>query len=142
VGLEGSAASEVPLPPPDRQTADLDFGPGALGAVRTFTMYHATEAGLPDVQVADLVLVVNEIATNSLRHGGGNGTVRIWQDEDAIIAEVSDNGYFSQPLVGRVKPTAQRENGRGIWLANQLCDLVQLRSAPEGTVVRVHMRRA
>ena len=43
---------------------------------------------------------------------------------------------FMQPF------TVQRENGRGMWLANQLCDLVQLRSSPEGTVVRMHMQRA
>ena len=30
--------------------------------------------------------------------------------------------------------------GRGLWLANQLCNLVQIRSSPEGTTVRLHMR--
>ena len=32
--------------------------------------------------------------------------------------------------------------GYGLWLANQLCDLVQIRSLPAGTAVRLHMRRA
>ena len=141
-GLEASATSEVPLPPAGDDTVDMAFDPGALGTVRRFTMQHATDAGLTDVQVADLVLVVNEIATNSLRHGGGSGVLRMWQENGSVIAEVSDNGYVSQALVGRVKPTVQRENGRGMWLANQLCDLVQLRSSPEGTVVRMHMQRA
>jgi anti-sigma regulatory factor (Ser/Thr protein kinase) len=140
-GLEGSAASEAPLPPPDHDTVDIEFGPRSLGAIRRFAMTHATEGGLNDMQIADLVLVVNEIATNSLRHGGGCGILRMWQEDGTVIAEVTDSGYFSQPLVGRVKPTVQRENGRGMWLANQLCDLVQLRSSPEGTVVRMHMRR-
>ena len=141
-GLEASATSEVPLAPASGDTVDIEFDPRGLGTVRRFTMQHAAEAGLTDVQVADLVLVVNEIATNTLRHGGGRGVLRIWQEEDSVIAEVSDAGYVSQPLVGRVKPTVQRENGRGMWLANQLCDLVQLRSSPEGTVVRMHMQRA
>jgi anti-sigma regulatory factor (Ser/Thr protein kinase) len=140
-GLEASATSEVPLPPLGDHTVDIAFDPRALGTVRRFTMQHATEAGLTDVQVADLVLVVNEIATNSLRHGGGRGVLRIWHENGSVIAEVSDSGYVSQALVGRVKPTVQRENGRGMWLANQLCDLVQLRSSPQGTVVRMHMRR-
>jgi anti-sigma regulatory factor (Ser/Thr protein kinase) len=34
-----------------------------------------------------------------------------------------------------------REGGRGLWLVNQLCDLVQLRSSAAGGVVRLHMRR-
>ena len=29
--------------------------------------------------------------------------------------------------------------GRGVWMANQLCDLVQVRSSDDGTVVRLHM---
>ena len=138
-GLEASAITEPPLPPPGGDTRELAFGPRELGAVRKFTMNQATEAGLNDVQVADLVLVVNELATNSLRHGGGSGALRMWNEGDVAVAEVSDAGYVSQPLVGRVRPTTQRENGRGIWLANQLCDLVQLRSSPDGTTVRVHM---
>jgi hypothetical protein len=31
------------------------------------------------------------------------------------------------------------EGGRGVWLANQLCDLVQIRSAPRSTQVRLHI---
>jgi hypothetical protein len=29
--------------------------------------------------------------------------------------------------------------GRGLWLTNQLCDLVQIRSGDAGTVVRAHV---
>lgn len=29
--------------------------------------------------------------------------------------------------------------GRGLWLANEMCDLVQIRSSAHGTVIRVHM---
>ena len=140
-GLEASATAEVPLPPPAEAAAAIEFGAHALGAVRRFTMERATLEGLSDVEATDLVLAVNEIATNSLCHGGGGGVLRVWSEDDSVIAEVSDAGYFSQPLVGRVKPMVQRENGRGMWLANQLCNLVQLRSSPEGTVVRVHMQR-
>jgi hypothetical protein len=40
-------------------------------------------------------------------------------------------------LVGRVRPGTDACSGRGVWLVNQLCDLVQIRSAPGGSVVRV-----
>jgi hypothetical protein len=39
---------------------------------------------------AALVLAVDEVATNSLRHGGGRGTLRIWRDADAVVCEVRD----------------------------------------------------
>jgi len=34
-------------------------------------------------------------------------------------------------------PPLSTEGGRGLWLANQLCDLVQIRSAASGTAVRL-----
>ena len=34
-------------------------------------------------------------------------------------------------------PSHEQEGGRGLFLVHQLCDLVQLRSSPEGTTVRV-----
>ena len=43
------------------------------------------------------------------------------------------------PLVGRSLPPADEIGGRGLWLVNQLCDLVQMRWDAGGTVVRVHM---
>jgi hypothetical protein len=32
--------------------------------------------------------------------------------------------------------------GHGLWLVNQVCDLVELRSGDAGTTVQLHMRRA
>ena len=43
------------------------------------------------------------------------------------------------PLVGRVKPVPTQVGGRGLWLANQFCDLVQIRSGDDGTAVRLQM---
>jgi anti-sigma regulatory factor (Ser/Thr protein kinase) len=43
--------------------------------------------------------------------------------------------------VGRARPTFDQESGRGLWMVNQLCDLVQIRSSPADTVVRLHMGR-
>jgi anti-sigma regulatory factor (Ser/Thr protein kinase) len=84
------------------------------------------------------VLAVDELACNSVEHGGGRGTLRTWTDPAAVVFEVSDPGVIEDPLVGRgtVEPLA--DGGRGIWMANQLCDLVQVRSSASGTTVRLH----
>jgi hypothetical protein len=39
----------------------------------------------------------------------------------------------------RPKPATGLDCGRGLWLANQLCDLVQLRTSGTGTVVRTYV---
>ena len=50
-------------------------------------------------------------------------------------------GDIDEPLAGRKRPSSTQEGGHGLWLANQLSDLVQLRTFATGSVVRVHMRR-
>lgn len=131
---------EGPLPEPGHRPAELEFGPGALGSIRALVSYHAAAAGMSAVRTADLVLAVNEVATNSLRHGGGHGALRVWQDGERLVCEVRDRGRIEQPLIGRERPPAERDGGRGLWMVNQLCDLVQIRSSSDGTVVRMHVR--
>ena len=45
---------------------------------------------------------------------------------------------MADPLAGRLAPGTEELDGRGLWMVNQLCDLVQLRSSAAGTTVRVH----
>jgi anti-sigma regulatory factor (Ser/Thr protein kinase) len=84
---------------------------------------------------------VHEVATNSVRHGGGAGSLRIWQEHAALVCEIRDAGQFSDPLADRQRPSPVHSAPRGLWLANQLCDLVQIRNFADGTVIRLHMRR-
>jgi anti-sigma regulatory factor (Ser/Thr protein kinase) len=98
------------------------------------------EAGLDDERVAGVVLAVNEIATNSVRYGGGEGVLHLWSEPGALLAETRDTGSITSPLVGRELPPEDQAGGRGLWIANQICDLVQIRSSPAaGTVVRLHV---
>jgi anti-sigma regulatory factor (Ser/Thr protein kinase) len=102
------------------------------------TRYGAV-AGLGEARTADLVLAVDEVATNSLRHGGGRGTLRIWREDGAVVCEVRDAGRIEDPMAGRERPAPDGDGGRGLWMVNQLCDLVQLRTLPTGAVVRLHL---
>jgi anti-sigma regulatory factor (Ser/Thr protein kinase) len=130
------------LPTPSTQPEELALTSEELGRLRWFVSQGATEASLDTGRREDLVLAVNELATNSLRHGGGAGTVRMWRETDTLLCEVRDGGYITEPLVGRTHPVPHKRTGRGLWLVNQLCDLVQIRSSATGSVVRVHMRLA
>jgi anti-sigma regulatory factor (Ser/Thr protein kinase) len=129
-----------PLPPPPAHAATFAFGP-ALRPVRHFASAFAAATGFGP-KAADVALVVGELATNSLRHGGGHGTLLIWQGDGALICEVRDRGRITDPMLGRRRPLLRQFGGRGLWLINQLCDLVQIRSTPAGSAIRVHLRLA
>jgi anti-sigma regulatory factor (Ser/Thr protein kinase) len=125
-------------PPAERE--ELAYTARGLGAIRGLVAKRAAAAGLDPEPREDLVLAVNELVTNSVQYGGGGGTLAIWREADALVCEVRDRGFIEDPLVGRLPPPVEQHGGRGLWLVNHLCDLVQIRSAPGGTVVRVHMR--
>ncbi|HEY0638974.1 MAG TPA: ATP-binding protein, partial [Pseudonocardiaceae bacterium] len=128
------------LPPADPDAATVRFDrPAQVRDLRAAVTGWAAAAGLPADRVADLTLAVHEVAVNSLRHGGGRGTLRYWTEGRSLVCEVSDSGHITDPLVGRLRPTTSQLSGRGVWLANQLCDLVRIRSSASGTTVRLHM---
>ena len=142
-GHEAVPHFTAPLPEPPAGTPEHAIGLETLPGLRAVTTDAAEAAGLSGQPVHDLVLAVHEIATNSVRHGGGTGTLRMWQDHGTVICEIRDRGRIAQqPLVGRIRPGLGQSGGWGLWLANQLCDLVQLRELPEGSVVRLHRRLA
>jgi anti-sigma regulatory factor (Ser/Thr protein kinase) len=140
-GTEAAAAPfSDPLPEPPGPVRVCRFAAGDLADVRRLVARHARAAGLSAPRCDDLVLAVNEVASNSVRHAGGRGTLRIWSERDVLVCEVRDGGRLDDPLAGRRRPDFGGVGGHGLWITNQLCDLVQLRSLADGTAVRMHMR--
>jgi anti-sigma regulatory factor (Ser/Thr protein kinase) len=127
------------LSPPRSRPEALSFGLDGLGEVRRRVAGAAERSGLDPRGVSDLVTAASELAANSVVHGGGSGTLRLWREGDELLAEVEDRGLIEEPLVGRLRPVISQAGGRGLWLANQLCDLVQIRSGSGGTRVRLHV---
>ena len=130
---------DAPLPPPPATADSVGFVALTLPSVRRFVVRLAAVAGLRPPRLDDLTLSVHEMAANSVRHGGGSGVVRGWADDERVVFEVADRGRVVDPLAGRTKPALGGVHGRGLWMAHQLCDLVQLRTFEAGTVVRLHM---
>ena len=112
-----------------------------LSPLRSLVQTRAHAAGLAPHRVVDLVLAVGEATANTVRHAGGAGTLRIWQDETEIVCEVSDAGRMDDPRAGQLPPPAGTRGGQGLWIIHQACDQVELHSSDAGTVVRMHMRR-
>ena len=134
-------ALEGELPAPPSGADEISFRAESLGSVRRFAADHAGLAGLGGTRAEDFEFAVNELAGNSVRHAGGGGTAEIWLEDDALVCEVRDVGVIPDPLAGRTRPEPLALSGRGLWMVHQFCDLVQVRSRPEGTTVRVRMTR-
>ncbi len=132
----GRAKATEPIP----GYSELAFTRERLGELRRFVAQGATEASLDPARIGDLVLAVNELATNSVRHAGGAGTLRIWREGDTLLCDVHDQGHISLPSVCPIAPEPTQITGRGLWIVDQLCDLVQIHTSHRGSVVRVHMR--
>lgn len=125
------------LPPAPADAVTCEFGQHDLAVLRKFVGGLARQAHVSPSSTDDLVLAVHELATNSVMHGGGVGVLRSWSEPGALVVEINDRGVIADPLVGRDLLHDLAETGRGVWMANQLCDLVQVRSGPAGTVVRL-----
>ena len=134
------ALFDAPLPTPgaDITVTRRQFGRDDLGDLRADVVAQATSLGVPRDRAEDLALAVHEVAANSLEHGHGVGSLDIWRQDGALLCEIRDVGRIDDPLVGRREIDWEDEHGRGLWMANQLCDLVQIRSGCQGTTIRIH----
>ncbi len=133
-------AGELNGSPADAEA--FEFDRAKLADVRRRVERVAQRAGLSVPDTADLVIAASELAANSVAHGGGSGTLRSWQDDGRLLVEFEDSGSIEEPLAGRLRPQPTQQGGRGLWLANQLCDLVQIRSRPGRTTVRLRASRS
>jgi anti-sigma regulatory factor (Ser/Thr protein kinase) len=110
-----------------------------LASVRRLAGSYARQAGLGEERAGDLVIAANEIAANTICHTGGGGVLHIWHTPEEVVCQLQDSGWIADPLAGRAR-TGPDDRGHGLWLVNQVCDLVELRSGPGGTTIRLHMR--
>jgi anti-sigma regulatory factor (Ser/Thr protein kinase) len=131
-----SDGAPLPAPPPDamsyRYTTDL-------AALRAVVYRYAIQAGLPESRAIDLVLAVSEVAANTVRHARSPGSLKIWYDTEEIVCQIQDEGVITDPLAGHRRPSLQAGGGHGLWIVNQVCDEVEMRSDATGTTIRLHM---
>ncbi len=144
--LTNSTESPTPfegtLPPPQPRVLELSFSGEDLASLRHRLADWSAQELLGKDATQELILAVNELATNSVRYGGGHGRLLLWREQDILMCEVQDAGHIQDPLIGRSCPSPDQDSGRGLWLVHELCDLVQIRSSPQGTAIRVHKRCA
>jgi anti-sigma regulatory factor (Ser/Thr protein kinase) len=107
---------------------------------RRLALDHAAGSGLSRSRATDVALAATELLTNSIEHGGGTGTLRLWAGHGHVVCEVHDSGTLADPLAGRRPARAGHPRGRGLLLVNQIADLVRTHTSADGTVIRAYFR--
>jgi anti-sigma regulatory factor (Ser/Thr protein kinase) len=124
---------------------EQEFAGASLYGLRQAVQAHAAAAGMSEARARDVVLAVQELASNAVRHGAGRGRLQIWSQDGAVCCQVRDAGR--EPRDGR--PGAGDEagagaaagwpyaHGHGMWLVRLLADQMSVVSGPGGTCAEV-----
>ena len=111
-----------------------------LARLRLFAAHHARAIGIGPEQVNALLVSVVEAAANTLCHGAGRGTCRIWNTSTELLCDITDpNGTLDPTVAGYLPPLLNRPDGRGLWIIRQLCDAVEIHTAGQGSTIRLHL---
>ena len=134
-------------PPAPRTVAPIDpslltteaFDQAQVTELRHSVTSCAHAAGLRGQRLDDFVLAVNELITNAVRHGGGQGSLRLWRRTGHLVCEVIDHGrgISTRRLDSRSRPAADTAGGWGLWLARELSDSMEVETGAAGTTVRI-----
>jgi len=131
---EWPAPAPVLLGAPDMQ---MVFGAWQLNDVRNAVERSLLSFGYGRDRAEDVVLAVNEVATNAVEHGAGEALISMWEASDGFLFEVQDAGPLQDPLPGLRAPHPSEPRGRGVWIARQLCDSLHVWPDRSGTHVRM-----
>jgi anti-sigma regulatory factor (Ser/Thr protein kinase) len=135
--VQTAASCLLPLPDPPVAPESMTFGPASLRSIRKLVGTHAARAGMSEERSRELQIAVNEVATNTIVHANGPGTLRVWTDDETVVCEITDEGRITDPLAGRRRVGSDQTSGRGLLLAAMMSDLLQIVVGDSGNVIRI-----
>ncbi len=100
-----------PLPEPQGRVDAMEIVPGCLAAARHFVQFRAAAHGLSVEKVEDLKLTASELVANTLAHGGGRGTLRMWVEGDEVVMRSSTQGSSISRSSDAGRPRRFRRSG-------------------------------
>ncbi|WP_343710372.1 sensor histidine kinase [Mycobacterium sp.] len=118
-------------------TCTVGEAPDLAGARSSATRYGRL-LGMSADRIAELALIVTELATNSLDHADGTCRLAFWHHAGHLVCEARDRGHFADPLAGRRPPTPG--GPYGLFVVNALADLVRIHTSAAGTTVHAYLR--
>ncbi len=137
VGFVASCDNTL-LASPGEPFVTRGFQHGDLPSLRRFTDEALGALGVRHTM--PMLLSVDEVAANIIKHGSGAGSLCVWSDGTSAICDLVDPGFrLDDPLLGFLPPHPDRTGDAGMWAVRQLCDLVEIRSGADGTLFRLHL---
>lgn len=133
-----AARASVPLPVPKNGVSFVPFSGATLCALREAVAEFAARAALDRATKIDLFVAIGEAVANAVRHGGGEGMLRIWRDREIVADVIAYEGRFENVMHGYFPPAQYAESGRGLWVIRQICEWVEIRPRTSGSIVRMH----
>lgn len=130
-------AKELAPPSDGAATLRTDGNPRTL---RHFAATAAAAAGMPEAQIAILVLAVGEASDYLAENGPVPTTIRIWTEFTATVCELRTLAVRTTDALCELQPReALPESEIGIWLAHRLCDRLESRTTAQGTTIRLYL---
>lgn len=127
--------------PDGTQSEGLVFGLHDLPGLRDFVAARARGAGLTEQAIGDLLVAVNEVATNAVTHGGVKGRLCVWRASGLFVIEIHDSGHWIPAAPpGRTRPGDFATSGMGLWVSGLLSEVIQFEYGPRGTTVTMGFR--
>lgn len=115
------SAADLPLPWPE---------------LRVAARSEAERLGVAPERLDDVVLAVQEVATNAERHGAPPVRIRLWRRGEELVCQVTDGGRVHlDPRTGWLTPDNPAGGGWGLPIARLTCDAVEIGRGADGTVV-------
>jgi anti-sigma regulatory factor (Ser/Thr protein kinase) len=103
--------------------ASYEIAAGPTAAQTARAAVDAACGGLAQPAIEKLRLLVSELVTNSVRHGGAGADpilLRLAVSQGSVRVAVTDHGRGFAPR--RDKPTTEAESGYGLYLLDQIAD--------------------
>ena len=109
----------------------------AVGGARDAVLEHASD--MPSGAREDLQLLVSEVVTNAVRHGGAHDgrviVLRVLELPGTLRVEVTDGG----PGFERHTPTPRTDGGWGLFFVDKLADRWNVERSDGSTLVWFEM---
>ncbi|MDN5918140.1 MAG: sensor histidine kinase [Pseudonocardia sp.] len=138
----GDVLAQIPIPSPVLLGAphhQIEFGTERLAEIRALVERVLHDDRYTAEQVDDVVIAVNEVATNAVEHGRGPANLTLWVGPGYCVVEVHDRGVLADPLPGLTAPPPDHDHGWGLWVARRSCEYLRVWTDPAGTHVRIHI---
>jgi hypothetical protein len=135
------ACDATPLPNPPADTPLFPVTSVAnLAGVRRFVSTRAAAHGLSGERVRLLVYAASEVAAYLLEQGSERLKMSLWMSAGQIVCQITGHaGQAGDAFAGLRPPALESLPGDGLWLAQQVCESVEVRVDRAGCTIHLQV---